>query len=186
MQKITKTCHLGTIAQLCRAESLQLRHVSTIGKKLVKQQYLLHMSAQYGELRPTNGWDLLTTWQVWGTPANFNGFRILAALLHDTLVVGVVQTLRHWTEGTTYVQQGGHHVGHWPTFCLNTGYNTRSWHWLSLISVFSIFKWLWLFFTWVTFPFIMPLVLYRLNDILCFAYRIVGFQDIWVIYFVLG
>jgi len=26
---------------------------------------------------------------VWGTPANFNGFRVLAALLHDTLVVGV-------------------------------------------------------------------------------------------------
>jgi len=26
---------------------------------------------------------------VWGTPANFNGFRILAALLHGTLVVGV-------------------------------------------------------------------------------------------------
>ena len=29
---------------------------------------------------------------VWGTPANFNGFRILAALLHSTLVVGVSQT----------------------------------------------------------------------------------------------
>jgi len=26
---------------------------------------------------------------VWGTPANFNGFRILAALLRGTLVVGV-------------------------------------------------------------------------------------------------
>jgi len=32
--------HLGTIAQLCRAISSQLRHVSTIGKKLVKQQCL--------------------------------------------------------------------------------------------------------------------------------------------------
>jgi len=31
---------------------------------------------------------------VWGTPANFNGFRVLAALLHDTVVVGVSQTLR--------------------------------------------------------------------------------------------
>ena len=28
-------------------------HTSTIGKKLVKQQYLIHMSPQYGELRPT-------------------------------------------------------------------------------------------------------------------------------------
>jgi len=40
---------------------------------------------------------------VWDTPANFNGFRILAALLHGTLVVGVNQTLRRWTEGATYI-----------------------------------------------------------------------------------
>ena len=26
-------------------------------------------------------------WRVWGTPANFNGFRILAALLHGTLTL---------------------------------------------------------------------------------------------------
>ena len=26
---------------------------------------------------------------VWGTPANFNSFRVLAALLHGTRVVGV-------------------------------------------------------------------------------------------------
>jgi len=32
---------------------------------------------------------------VWGTPANFKGFRVLAALLHGTPVVGVSQTLRH-------------------------------------------------------------------------------------------
>jgi len=31
---------------------------------------------------------------VWGTPANFNGFRVLAALLQCTLVVGVSQSLR--------------------------------------------------------------------------------------------
>jgi len=31
---------------------------------------------------------------VCGTPANFNGFRVLAALLHGTPVVGVRQTLR--------------------------------------------------------------------------------------------
>jgi len=55
-------------------------------------------------------------WRVWGTPENFNGFLVLAALLHGTLVVSVSQTLRRWTEGATYVPQGGHHVGHWPTF----------------------------------------------------------------------
>jgi len=31
---------------------------------------------------------------VCGTPANFNGFRVLTALLHGTLVVAVSQTLR--------------------------------------------------------------------------------------------
>jgi len=53
---------------------------------------------------------------VWGTPANFDGFCILAALLHDTLLLGVRQTLWRWTEGATYILQGGHHIGHWPTF----------------------------------------------------------------------
>jgi len=55
---------------------------------------------------------------VWGTPANFNGLRVLAELLllHGTAVLGVSQTLRRWTEGATYIRQGGHHVGHWPTF----------------------------------------------------------------------
>jgi len=41
-------------------------------EKLVKQQYLLQMA-----------------------PANFNGFRVLAALLHGIPVVGVSQTLWH-------------------------------------------------------------------------------------------
>jgi len=31
---------------------------------------------------------------VWGTPANCNGFHVLAALLHGTLVMAVSQTLR--------------------------------------------------------------------------------------------
>jgi len=42
-KKSPKIRHLRFIAQLCRAMSLQLRHVSTIGK-IVKQQYLFHMS----------------------------------------------------------------------------------------------------------------------------------------------
>jgi len=47
-------------------------------KKLVKQQHLLHMSPQYGELGPLAA---ETGPVVWGNPANFNGFRVLAALL---------------------------------------------------------------------------------------------------------
>ena len=42
-KKLPKSCHLGTIPQLCRPMSSQLRHVLTIGKKLVKQQYRLHV-----------------------------------------------------------------------------------------------------------------------------------------------
>jgi len=30
---------------------------------------------------------------VWGTPANFNGFCILAALMHGTPALGISQTL---------------------------------------------------------------------------------------------
>jgi len=37
-KKVAKYRHLGTIAQLCGAISSQIMHVSTIGKKLVKQQ----------------------------------------------------------------------------------------------------------------------------------------------------
>jgi len=55
-------------------------------------------------------------WRVWGTPANFNGFRVLAALLHGTVLLAVSQTLRCWTEGAMYIRQGDHRVGHWPTF----------------------------------------------------------------------
>ena len=47
------------------------------------------MSPQYGELRPTSGWDRFVSL---GHPGNFNGFRVLTALLHGTLVVGVSQT----------------------------------------------------------------------------------------------
>jgi len=100
--KLPKIRHLGTIKQLSQDISSQLRHVSTIGKKLVKQQYLLHRSPQYGELQPTSGWDRSSSL---GTPANFDRFRILAALLHGTWVVGVGQSLRHLTEGAMYRTQ---------------------------------------------------------------------------------
>ena len=44
---------------------------------------------------------------------------MLAALLHGIPVLGVSQTLRRWTEGATYIRQGGHQVGHWPTFLVS-------------------------------------------------------------------
>jgi len=44
-------------------------------RKKIKQQYLPHMPLQYGELRPLAA-EIVSL--VWGTPANFNGFRVLA------------------------------------------------------------------------------------------------------------
>jgi len=149
-------------------------------KKRVKQQYVLHIShnmVNFGLLAAE------ICWRVWGTPANFNGFRVLAALqqrrrsaeanqtlhnvwpcpalLHyiyipggsyppDRILPGAKFTLRpslafsyiasvtarhsssgrqpkftawykEWNyrtfvEGATYIRQGGHHVGHRPTF----------------------------------------------------------------------
>jgi len=171
-KKSPKIRYLGTITQICRAISLQLRHVSTIGKKNLLNSNVSptrpHSMVNFGPLVAE------ISSLVKGTPANFNGFRvlalslqwrrsteanqtlhdvwlfprlvhyiflfggsgpvtefcqvqsslciqvlhspILAALLHGAQVVGISQTLRHWAEGATYIQQGGHHLGHWPTF----------------------------------------------------------------------
>ena len=109
----TQNRHFGTIAQLCRAISSQLRRVLTTVKNLLinnTSSTCLHNMTNFGQLTAEIGWP------VWGTPANFNGFRVLTALLHGTPVVGVSQTLRRWTEGAIYIRQGDHHVEHWPTF----------------------------------------------------------------------
>jgi len=53
---------------------------------------------------------------VCGTPANYTGLLVLAALLHSTLVLGVSETLRRLTEGATYIRQADRHAGRWPTF----------------------------------------------------------------------
>ena len=45
-----------------------------------------HNMVNFGPLAAEIGW------RVWGTPANFNGFCVLAALLHGSQVVGVSQT----------------------------------------------------------------------------------------------
>jgi len=86
-------------------------------KKLIKQQYVLHMSPQNGELRPTIGWDRLTSW---GHPCKFQLVSRLGSVTIRHLVVGVSQTLRRWTEGASYIRKGDHHVGHWPTFLVQT------------------------------------------------------------------
>jgi len=61
-------------------------------EKPVKQQYLLHIFSQNGELRLTNGWDQLASLGH-PTPANFNRFRVLTSLLHWRRSAEVSQTL---------------------------------------------------------------------------------------------
>jgi len=80
-QKSPKICHLGIIAQLRRSVSLQLRHVSAVGKKLLNSHVCLtcpHNMVNFGSLAAE------ICWLVWGTPAHFSGFRILAAARHSS------------------------------------------------------------------------------------------------------
>ena len=75
-----KNRHFGTIAQLCRAISSELTD---------NRKKLLHSNTSSTCLDNMVNFGLLTAeicWRVWGTPANFNGFRVLAVLLDDTLV----------------------------------------------------------------------------------------------------
>jgi len=89
---MTKNRHLCTIAQLCRAISSQLRHLLTIGEKNSLSSNISstfsHNMVNVGPLAAE------VCSGVWGTPSNFNDFRVLASLLHNNLVLGVRQTLR--------------------------------------------------------------------------------------------
>ena len=87
----SKIRHVGTTAQLCRVISSQLRHISTIGKKLLNSDVFSTCPHNMGNFDPLV---VEICWRVLGTAANFNGFRVLASLLHGTLVLGVSQTLR--------------------------------------------------------------------------------------------
>ena len=79
-----------SVSYLSRNEFLCFTDVHHI---VHRKLWLMSSSCQY-----INFWTtfMYTTaeicWRVWGTPVNFNGFRVLAALLHGTLVVGVSQT----------------------------------------------------------------------------------------------
>jgi len=56
-----KSRHLGTIPQLCRAISSQLRHVLTIGKNLLSSNISSTCPHNMVNSRPTSGWDPLTS-----------------------------------------------------------------------------------------------------------------------------
>jgi len=85
-----KNRHLGTIAQLVglclRNESVYRQSEKNLLSSSTISSTCSCNLVNFGPLTAEIGLG------VWGTPANFNGFRVLAALLHGTLVVRVSQT----------------------------------------------------------------------------------------------
>jgi len=74
-----KNRHLGTIPQLCRAISSQLGMYRQSEKNLLSSNISstrAHNMVNFGPLAA----EIISG--VWGTPTNFNGFCVLAALLH--------------------------------------------------------------------------------------------------------
>jgi len=61
-------------------------------KKIVKQQYVLLVSAQYGELWPTNNWDWFRSLRH---PSNFHRFYVLPSLLQRCRSVEANQILHN-------------------------------------------------------------------------------------------
>jgi len=84
----TRTCPSQPVS--LRAVSSQLRHISTIGKKLLNSNIsstCSHNMANFGLLTAEIGSG------VWGTSANFNGFRVLPSLLQRRRSPEANQTL---------------------------------------------------------------------------------------------
>ena len=107
-----KNCHLHTITQLCRAISVQLRHISTIGENLLNSNIFStcpHNMVNFGPL----GAEISSV--VWAPKWISMGF---ASWLHYCSDGAHQRPTRlwRWTEGATYIRQYGHRVGHWPTF----------------------------------------------------------------------
>ena len=108
-QKLRKNRHLRTIVQLCQAISSQLRHSWQSEKKNLINSKISstcpHNMVNFGPLKAEIGW------QFWGTPGNFNGFRILTSLLHQHRSKGGQPNFARrffisWA-GTQYLHFGG-------------------------------------------------------------------------------
>jgi len=94
LNSCTRTCATNCREYLIVNMGYFVPHAETlkvfwIHNRTVEQQYLLHISSQYGELRPSTA---EMGWRIWGTPANFNGFLVLASLLHRRRSTEVNQT----------------------------------------------------------------------------------------------
>ena len=121
----SKNRHLRTIAQLSRSISSQLRHIDNRKKNVISSNISStcpYNKVNFGPLAA----EIISL--VWGTPANFNGFRVLAALLHGTLQVGVSQTAalnrgRHLYSAGRPSRWPLAHISSFTLFSLHTHWN---------------------------------------------------------------
>jgi len=80
---VAKNRHLGTIAIEARIDN---RKKNLLSSNI--SSTCIHNMVNFGPRAA----EIVSL--VWGTPGNFNGFRVLSALLHGTVVVGISQSLR--------------------------------------------------------------------------------------------
>jgi len=122
-----KNRHLRTIAQICRAISSQLRHILTIGKKLLSSNMSSrcpHNMVNFGPLAAEIGP------VVSGTPANFNGFRSVTARYsisgHQPNFVASLNRGRHlYSAGRPSHWASAHILVSWFVFQLTLGMNSE-------------------------------------------------------------
>ena len=109
------TAHTHTYART-HARTHASTHISIIRKKLTKQQYVLQMSSQYGELQPTKRWDRLASLRH---PSKFQpvwrlGFVTARTLLYSARTHARTRTYTH-THIHTHQQRHSGSVVYWPS-----------------------------------------------------------------------
>jgi len=119
-------------------------------KKLVKQQYLLHMPLQYGELRPTSGWDRFVSL---GDPSKFQRVSHIGSITARHSTSGLQPNCGVEQRAPPIFGMAGHHVGHWPTFLV---YFCNACIVLHLRTSYHNFTLFWLFNdVWMTLRFLL-------------------------------
>jgi len=131
-QKSTPAHHHTTLSGYIFAT----KALSTIGKKVAKEQYLLHMLSQYGELQPTNGWDQFGSL---GHPSKFQWISHLGfvtasmSLMFDRLLVwytiytfsGALVRWRNFSQFKIHFTSNSCVLLYWQRYC--TALQQRAW-----------------------------------------------------------
>ena len=98
-KKLSSVHHRTTSSGYIFAIKAHIDNQKNLLKSNISSTCPLNM-ANFGSLTAEIG---LGVWAL-----QLNGFCVLAPLLHNSLVVGISQTLRHWKDGATYIRQGSH------------------------------------------------------------------------------